>query len=180
MTLQNIIRTIPNWQTKTASELRGDLLASVVGNDSQLYTYAGVIDKLGIETGFAFRATVRSLADISNPAQLPVDAFEAINFAHERFAGGGIDLSRADVQAMLDSFVAITPLAPFIPAIKAIGKPERTYYASQGGNGEVPTEALISLERDKAAKEDAAVDRLQAYREALPGWDGDPATEPVL
>jgi hypothetical protein len=179
MALADIIRGIPNWTTKTAAELRADLLADVVGSDSQLYTYAGVIDKIGITAGFGFRATIRGLADLSNPGGLPQDAFEAINFAHERFAGGGLDLSRDDVQALLDSFVAITPLAPFIPAIKAIGKPVQTYYASQGGVDSVPSELAISLARDKAAKEDAAVDRLQAYREALASWDG-VSQEPVL
>jgi hypothetical protein len=179
MTLADIIRGIPNWTTKTAAELRADLLADVVSTDSQLYTYAGVIDKIGTANGFAFRATIRGLADLSNPGQLPADAFEAINFAHERFAGGGLDLSRDDVQALLDSLVAVTPLAPFIPAIKAIGKPVQTYYASQGGADSVPSEAVVSLARDKAAIEDGWVDRLQTAREALSSWDGS-GQEPVL
>jgi hypothetical protein len=148
---------------------------TVTTTDSQLYTYAGVIDKLGIQAGFGFRATVRGLADLSNPAQLPTDAFEAINFAHERFAGGGIDLSRPDVQMMLDSFVAITPLAPFIPAVKAIG----VLVTNPHDDATLQTLAVAKLEITKQAMEDAAVNRLQAYREALSSWDGT-GEEPVL
>lgn len=177
--IENIIRGLDNWQSRTAAQIRTELLEQVVGTDSQLYTYAGVIDKLGIESGFAFRATIRGLAALDNPAQLPTDAFEAINFAHERFAGGGLDLSRADVQAMLDSFVAITPLAPFVPALKLISKPQQTKWASLGGDGDVPSESVIELAKRRAAAEDAAQDRLQAFREAWASYSG-VGEEPVL
>jgi hypothetical protein len=76
---------------------------------------------------------------------------------------------------MLDSFVAITPLAPFIPAVKAIGIPEIRPYR----NETLQTIAAAKLEITKQAMEDAAVNRLQAYREALSSWDGS-GEEPVL
>lgn len=180
MTLQNIIRTIPNWTTKTATELRSDLLASVVGSDSQLYTYAGIILKLGDTAGLGLRATLRTLAQPGNPSQLPTELYEALDFAHARLEGPGLDFSLDSVQATIDALTMIPQLSAMVPALKAIGRPTRTYYSSQGGSGDVPSEAVIALERDKASKEDAAIDRLQAYREALPGWDGDPETEPVL
>lgn len=177
MTLRSAIESISGWESMTDAELLAAVQAiTSTTTDSQLYTYAGVIDKLGTQLGFGFRATVRGLADLSNPAALPTEAFEAINFAHERFAGGGLDLSRPDVQVLLESMVAITPLAPFIPYVKSIGVLVTNPYAS----ATLQTLAAAKLDIEKQAKVDAATDRLQAYREALTAWDGTPETEPVL
>ena len=177
MTLRSAIESIDGWQSLSDADLLAAVQAiTVTTTDSQLYTYAGVIDKLGTEAGFGFRATVRGLADLSNPAALPTEAFEAINFAHERFAGGGIDLSRPDVQALLDSMVAITPLAPFIPAVKAIG----VLVTNPHGEATAETLAAAKLEIVRQQKDEAAQDRLQAYREALSAWNGAVETEPVL
>lgn len=180
MSLQSAIESISGWQSKTDAELLAAVQAITdVQTDSQLYTYAGIIDKLGIQNGFAFRATVRNLAQTSNPGQLPSEAFEAINFAHERFAGGGLDLSRSDVQSMLQSFVAITPLAPFIASVKSIGVSVTNPHGSATLQQVAQAASALRLDVTKQAKRWAAAQRYNAYVAALDDWDGS-GSEPVL
>jgi hypothetical protein len=118
-----LIQAIEGWQSKTASEI-ADLLntKSVPKTDDRLYTYAGVIDRLTQGPGLTFRATMRDLGAKGNPAGLPVELFEPINFAHDRLTTEGLDLSRQDIQSMLDDLAVLPQLAPFVEPIKLIGR----------------------------------------------------------
>jgi hypothetical protein len=118
-----LIQSIDGWQAKTPQEI-ADLLntKSVPKTDNQLYTYAGLIDKLTQEPGLAFRATMRHFGDKTNPGNLPPELFEPLNFAHDRLTTGGLDLSRHEVQYMLDELAVIPQLAPFVEPIKLIGR----------------------------------------------------------
>ena len=134
--LLELIKKVPNWENQTAEQLAQAINAKTIRReDRELYTYAGIVDKLGMESGFAFRATLRGLADLSNPAGLPQALFEAVNLAHERLMTGGIDFSRQDVQDLLDAVAAVPDLAPFVPTIKAIGVRYESL-ASQVGMGD--------------------------------------------
>ncbi len=183
MTLKALI--IAAGVNKTASELTDELNAlSILKTDNALYTYAGIVDKLGMEIGLAFRSTIMYLGDIANPAELPTQLHIPLNFAHERFSGGGLDISRTDVQMVLDALVNIPALAEFVPAIKAIGR----WYISPATNAGLDTlspqevEAALAevlLDAQKATLEDAAIDALQTFREELSAWDGS-GNPPVL
>ena len=146
----DLISQVADWRNKTPQEIADELNAlTVMKTDNQLYTYAGVIDRLQQEAGFAFRATMRTLAANDNPAQLPQQLFEPLNFAHDRLTVGGLDLSRQDVQDLLDAILAIPQLAPFVPALKLIGR----YFVSPAANSGLETvtaeqvESAINIQR---------------------------------
>lgn len=181
----DLIKSIEGWQDKTAAEIVEYLNAETIRRiDSQLYTYAGIFDKIGVQNGFVFRATVRNLADKSNPASLPSELFEALDFAHDRFSVGGLDLSRQDVIDMLDALTIIPNLAPFIPSIKRIG----VWYESLAGHMGLPpvTEqevndalAILQLRASKEALISAGAQRWNSYVESVELWDGS-GEAPVL
>lgn len=172
MTLENIIRSLPNWTTKTAAELRFDLLAEVTKTDATLYTGKHVFNILGSVDSYRLVAGTIAAAAAQDPL---------VRDAQLWLGSTGLDFSSDSTQAMIDQLAVVGSWpAPIMTAIKRIGRPVVTKYADMGGSGEVPSEAVIGLTASKAIKEDAAVDRLQAYREALASWDGNPATEPSL
>lgn len=181
----NLIKQIPNWDSLNRDEIAEILnTPSIERTDSQLYTYAGIIDKVGQVAGFAFRATVRTLAAEGNPASLPLELFEALNFAHERLIGGGLDLSRTEVQSTLDAAAAIPQLEPFVPAVKSIGRFLVTPLQAAGFPPATEESVAAAIDADwmytaRQTRLDAAADRLQAYREAIAAWDGT-GEEPVL
>ncbi len=184
MSLKQLI--IDAGSDKTAAELLAELNAlSIPQTDDQLYTYLGIIDKIGQVDGFAFRATIKGLGAESNPAGLPDVLFQPINFAHERFAGNGLDLSRSDVQFLLDQLAVIPQLTAFVPAIKAIGLWSISPHVNAGNEGEVTLEeveaalAEVLLDADKAARKVAGATAWNEWNTAIDAWDGS-GDAPVL
>jgi hypothetical protein len=179
--IANLIQQLPDWVELNAQEIADLLNAKIIEKiDDQLYTYAGLIDKLGQEAGFAFRATMRTLAAASNPAALPDELFEPLNFAHDRLTVGGLDFSRQDVQSLIDALIVIPQFASLVPVLKAIGRYEISMMANAGlseATVEMVEDGLLQIRKKQL--EDTATNRLQAYREALSVWDGS-GEEPVL
>jgi hypothetical protein len=170
MALADIIRGIPNWTTKTAAELRADLLDEITGEDRTLYTGKHVVKVIGTDAYRLVAGTIQAAAEVD---PLASDA---------RFWLGseGLDFSDQDTQDMLDQLAGVGswPIE-VLTALKRIGRPVQTYYTSQGGSGNVPSEADISLALEALALEDAkqtmrnnAANRYNTYINAVDAWDG--------
>lgn len=180
MTLADAIQSIPDWQTKTAQQVLASLHAvTETKTDSQLYTYAGIVLLLGSEAGLGFRATLKALTAPSNPAELPVASFEALDFAHARLEGPGLDLSLPAVQSILDGLSAVPQLAPFVGPIKSIGVNVTHPYQSTTLAEVQFVFGQLQLDATKSTMRIEAAGRYNAYVSALDGWDGS-GNVPVL
>lgn len=157
----NLIKNIPNWQTRTAEEivsLLNDPVILVV--DPALYTWAGVATIAGPVGAESLRV-----------------ALEANNMGWvvHQLGGSGIQLSHPDVQLALAGFAAAG--VPGADLLKATGV--RHVSEMQRAGLDPADVASVQLAVRKQTLEDAATDRLQAFREALSSWDGI-GEEPVL
>ena len=123
-------------------------------------------------------------ADGLNASRLVLGTFKAgaaqdpiLDAAYDAFVTVGISLSDDLRQSMIDQ-LAIAGSWPnsVRDAVKALGRIPRWTTA---GYATEPTLQQITVELTKASMEDAAVNRLQAFREALASWDGS-GEEPVL
>jgi len=176
MTLHHAIQEILDWQSKTVIELR-DILRqlSVVTTNQALYTYAGLVTDLSQEIGLGLRATLKYLVQESNPASLPQNMYQALDFAHARLEFAGLDMSLPQVQSMLDALASVESLAPFIDSLKNIGV-IRTYPFQFVTTAQVETvvEQLASESRKQSWILAGSV-RWNAYVAAVEASDG---TEP--
>jgi hypothetical protein len=94
-----------------------------------------------------------------------------------QFGGTGLQITNPLVMQAIQGFIAAgIPLQDMVDQVVRFTSP-----AQQGLGRDVTLDdvAAYRLSILKSAKEDAAVDRLQAYREALSAWDGT-GEEPVL
>ena len=156
----NLIKNIPNWQTRTPEEivsLLNDPVILVV--DPALYTWAGVATIAGPVGAESLRV-----------------ALEANNMGWvvHQLGGSGIQLSHPDVQMALAGFAAAG--VPGADLLKATGV--RHVSEMQRAGLEPADVASVQLAVRKQILADAATDRLQAFRESLSSWDGS-GEEPV-
>lgn len=180
MTLAEAIQSIPDWQTKTAQQVLASLHAlTETKTDSQLYTYAGIVLLLGSEAGLGFRATLKALTAPSNPAGLPAASFEALDFAHARLEGPGLDLSLPAVQSILDGLIGVPQLAPFVGPIKSIGVSVTHPYQSTTLTEVQSAFGQLQLDATKTTMRIEARDRYNAHANAIDVWDGS-GQAPVL
>jgi len=91
----------------------------------------------------------------------------------------GLSLSSASRQAVIDLLAAAGKWPDAVrDAVKALGGVWQDRWEIEGYAAE-PTLEQVTTELRKIELEDAAVDRLQAFRETLSAWDGS-GEEPVL
>lgn len=160
MSLIHLIETLENWQNKTAEDIHAELSAATVPvEDHELYTWAGVALIAGDEGASALCSALIQGGKL---------------WAVHQLGGKGLDLASDEVQQQLlylDS-VGVPNMAKLAAAVKrSISRFEEA--------GIEATVEEVDLAKRRRVLEDAATDRLQAYREALSGWDGIEA-EPVL
>jgi hypothetical protein len=161
MTLASLIQTIPDWQNKTPQELHAELSApSVLVEDHELYTWAGVALVCGDDGASALCSKLIEFGKL---------------WAVHQLGGRGLDMASDEVQQQLyylDS-IGVPNMAKLAQAVK------RSISLLEQSGIEATVEEVAIAQR-KRQLEDAATDRLQAYREALSAWDGSVETEPVL
>ena len=174
--LPKLIQAIPNWQTKSPVTLFAELSeATILYEDRRDWTWKGIADVINPETGTRFgREGCKKLQDalIAAGEELWVSRICA-----------GLPLNDSEIQAVLrylDSVGAV-PGAKYVAnavhrMISALEQNNIT--TTQEEVGEV--QAKLLLELYKQTKIDEKQDQLQAYREAMNVWDGNPATEPEL
>lgn|SRR5574343_51478 len=168
MTLSNAIQSIPGWESKTNTELLEAVQAITVSTtDSQLYTYAGLAFKFPDPAmAIGLRATIKSVLAAN---VLSIEAQAALDFAHSRLEGPGIDLSLDFVQAQLTAMEAIPQLAPFIPTLKSTGVQVSNPYAlaTLPQVADTKAELLFEAKRSDWRKRfDAALNQLGTVEEA--------------
>lgn len=160
----DLIKTIADWQNQTSQQLTDALnAASVEYVDSQLYTWAGVALIAG-PTG-------------AEGLRIALDQ-NGMGWAVHQLGGSGLQLSNELVHQALLGFAQAG--VPGCAELAATGK----RLISKMENAGLPPATVDQVEaalfgESKRVKEDAAIDRLQAYREALAAWDGI-GEEPVL
>jgi len=160
MTLINLIQSVPDWQNKTPQQLHAVLSdPSITVTDDQLYTWAGVAQIAG-DTGAS--ALCSKLIE-----------FDKLWAVHQ-LGGRGLDLSLPEIQQQLYLLDSLG-----VPGMAKLAGHVRKYISVMQQAGIEATVDDVAVAQRKAILEDDAVNRLQAYREALAGWDGS-GEEPVL
>ncbi|NBW19788.1 MAG: hypothetical protein EBR82_68625 [Caulobacteraceae bacterium] len=160
MNLAALVESVPDWQTKTPEQLLASLRdPSVLVEDHDLYTWAGVAAVIG---------------DVG--ASALCDALIAAGklWAVHQFGGRGLDLSNPEIQQQLYYLDSVG-----VPGMETLALHVRRQVSKLQQAGIETTVAEVGLVQRKRILEDAAINRLQAYREALSAWDGS-GEEPVL
>jgi len=160
MNLAPLIESVPDWQSKTPEQLLASLRdPSVLVEDHELYTWAGVAEIIG---------------DVG--ASALCDALIAAGklWAVHQFGGRGLDLANPEIQQQLYYLDSVG-----VPGMETLALHVRRQVSKLQQAGIETTVEEVGLVQRKRILEDAAINRLQAYREALSGWDGS-GEEPVL
>ena len=177
MTPQNLprlIQTITDWQTKSPATLFAELSeATILYEDRRDWTWKGIADVIIPETGARFgREGCKKLQDALKAAgeELWVSQISA-----------GMPLTDPEIQGTLRHLdaVGVIPGAKYVAdaVYRLVSILEQNNITTTSEEvGEV--QAKLLLELYKTSKIDEKQDRLQAYREAMNVWDGNPATEP--
>lgn len=177
MTPQNLpllIQTITDWQTKSPATLFAELSeATILYEDHSDWTWKGIVNVPIPETGTSFgREGCKKLQNAlkGNGEELWVSQISV-----------GMPLTDPEIQATLRFLDA----SGVVPGAKHVADSvhrmisvleQNNITTTQEEVGEV--QAKLLLELYKTSKIDEKQDQLQAYREAMTVWNGDPATEP--
>jgi hypothetical protein len=160
MTLQQLIESVPSWSTKTPEAIYDELNdASILLEDHELYTWAGVSEVIG---------------DVG--ASALCDALIAGNklWAVHQLGGRGLDLANPEIQQQLYYLDSMG-----VPGMATLALHVRRQVSKLQQAGIETTVAEVGLVQRKRILENDAINRLQAYREALSAWNGN-GKEPVL
>ena len=160
MSLTNLIQSIPDWQNKTPQQLHAVLSdSSILVTDNRLYTWAGVALIAGDAGASAMCSRLIEFGKL---------------WAVHQLGGAGLDLSNDEIQQQLYLLDSLG-----VPGMAALAQHVRHTVSPLQAAGIEATVDDVALAQRRAILEDAAIDRLQAYREALSSWDGT-GEEPVL
>ena len=183
------VRAVPNWDTLTAQQFHEFIAANVTLSNTTKQTLAALQLQLTAPEFQAFRLT---LLQLSTPPANPTSAqqYQALQFydATIKFQLEGFDLSTNDSQFILSAINSLTvPPWPagLLQKLQRIGRPVVSWWTAEASEATPTLEqatTLLAAEKlalQKEVLEDAAVDRLQAFREALSSWDGS-GEAPVL
>lgn len=160
MLIAHLIESIPGWQNKTAEEIYSILSTeSIVREDNQNYTWAGVATICGEEAASALYSKLEELGK---------------RWAILQLGGTGLSLSHPEIQQQLYYLDSIG-----VPNMAILAQHVRKVISPLENAGIQTTLEEIDIVKRKRVLEDAAMDRLQTYREALSSWNGT-GEEPVL
>lgn len=170
MTLRKAIETVPDWQSLTAAELFSALTdPSVEYVDLRNYTWGGIADVLGNDT-----------TELLNKA---LDK-QGSSWAARALSGTpGLQLSRPEIQEKLyalDQYGIVPGAAKLAEHVRRNISILESLSIEPSFYDVANKLAEMQLELVKQEIEDEWQDRLQAARERLTVWDGDPDTRPNL
>lgn len=95
MSLSNLIQSVPGWQTKGPQQLHSELsTASILVEDHEPYTWAGVASVIGAEASEALRMALDSAG---------------LGWVNLQLGGLGVDLAHPDSQSVLLGLSAAVP-----------------------------------------------------------------------
>jgi len=162
--IAKLIQQLPDWEELSTQEIANLLNAKTVEKiDDQLYTWAGVALIAGAGQAEGFRVALEQ---------------NYLGWAVHQLGGSGIQLSNPLVQQVLLDFARAG-----LPGAEALALTGRKFVSPMEDAGlEEATVDMVEdglLQIQKKNLEDVAINRLQAYREALSAWDGS-GEEPVL
>jgi hypothetical protein len=128
---------------------------SIVSYDNDMYTWAGIALTAGPEAAESLRVALEQ---------------NGMGWVVHQFGGTGLQLTNPLVRQAIEGFIqAGLPLQPLIDVTESRTSPAQS---SLGRAATLADIAQYRLDLFKRGLEDAAMDRLQAYREALSAWDG--------
>jgi hypothetical protein len=146
------------------------LLETVFVPTNQQVLFADVTNAVGLEAGALVVGTIKA-ASAANPL------LETVLIAMSTV---GLGLGTTERRAMIDSLAVAGEWPDAVrDAVKALGGVNQVRWQVEGYESQ-PTLSQVTTELRKDELEALAVDRLQAYREALSAWDGSEETEPEL
>jgi len=162
--IAKLIQQLPAWQGLEPQQIVDLLNAETIEvKDEQMYTWAGIALTIGPEAAESFRVYLET---------------NNMGWVVHQLGGSGIQLSNPLVQEMLLGFSQAGLL--WASTLMLTGRRMVSLMTKEGL--EVATVQNVEaglLTIRKQQLEDAAVNRLQTYREALSSWDGS-GEEPVL
>lgn len=137
-----IIRQISNWNIKTAQEIRDELSAVLTVDDPTPQTFVSIGQKLGSEARSFINDTMFRISNGSLSLPQGYELLRAdIDSARSNMSvTTGLSLHFPERQALIDILaVAGGWSVELTSALKALGRPSITKWASLGGRGEIPT-----------------------------------------
>jgi hypothetical protein len=174
MTLSQLITTLTDWTARSPESIYAELSEpSIQFVDQQDWTWKGIATVIVPETGQRFGASgCKLLQDVLLATGQQWLVTQLSN---------GMPLYDPEVQAFLrgvhDS--GLVPGAKHVAdAVYRIISPLERHYISTTLEDVANVHVQLMLDQYKNSKIDDKQDRLQAYREAMTIWDGNPETEP--
>lgn len=168
--LAELIKSIDDWQNKTASQLATALndSSAVEIVDSQLYTWAGVALIAGPEGAEAFRLALEA---------------NGMGWAVHQLGGSGIQLSNPLCQQALAAFAQAN--VPGASELALAGIHRVSIWRNAGNASDVTVEQVqaaldqLELETTKTQLRQSAAAAYNAFVSAVDAWDGS-GNPPVL
>ena len=163
--LIDLIKAVPNYQTKTASEITTILNdATIVVLDNQMYTWAGIALLAGPVGAEGLRLALEG---------------NGMGWVVHQLGGSGIQLSNDLVQQVLLGFAQAG-----VPGCALLASTGKSFVspATQAGLGVVTEASVTSLLTVDLAKENLMMlgtNRWNAYVSAVSAWNGS-GSGPVL
>lgn len=140
MNLKALVKTVSDWQNKTAVEIAAVLnTQSVEVRDDQMYTWAGVAVAIGSDNADALRVFMET---------------HNLGWAVHQLGGSGIQLSYPATQAMLSGLIGAGVVGA--DTLMWIGIHYISPYVNDGGVGEV-TDVEVQTVLDSIASDDAVI-----------------------
>lgn len=159
--LSDLIASIDDWQTKTASQLYSELSAeNIPYRDRSLWTWAGI----ALVAGNVGAEGLRLALEQNN-----------MGWAVHQLGGIGMDLSLDEIQQTLYLLDANG-----VPGMEDVALAVKRNVSKLQQAGITATLAQVELEQSKRIKILAAAQRYNTYLAAINLWNGDPQTEPTL
>lgn len=158
MSLIDLIKTVDDWQNKTAAQIATVLnTPSIQVSDPQLYTWAGVALIVGPEGAEAFKTALEA---------------NGMSWAVHQLGGTGLQLSNPLTQAALAAFAAAG--VPGAQLLKDTGIYSISPWRNAGNAGSVTELAVRKELLIEAARNtfNAQKDAFEQYRVNVMEWNG--------
>lgn len=177
-----IIRQLAGWDQKTPQQIYDELSEVVIVQDSTPHTFVSIGEKLGSEARSLINDTMFKISrgELPLPPTYQMIRADIDSARNNMSVATGLSLHLDERQALID-ILGATGNWPveLIEGLKGLGRRMSTRWQTMGGSEDPPSVENIALVQLKAIREYQAINRLQAYKEALSAWNGS-GEEPVL
>lgn len=166
----DIIKQIPDWNTKTAQQIHDELSSTVILEDPTPHTFVSIGERLGSEARSIINDTMFRISNGSLSLPQGYELLRAdIDSARSNMSvTTGLSLHFSERQALID-VLAVAGGWPveLTSALKALGRPSMTKWAVLGGQGAIPAVIDIQTSIDVHAFEQRKVNAVALFNERM-------------